>query len=441
MNPDETQQHTSRHGIIASTRRAVMRVLSVIACITLSHTLYAASIDIEAEATASDTLRVETKTNLMVADYPSATADSLINIADSYSLTPDSTHLVSIATDTRTEVRKEEPKWWQLMLRNKFDTHDTSIPVPRFIRFCLDVYNLADRIFNSYDSDYVEGTGRRWKAYLKNDNLLDSYAMHITKDMPIRMMSNVTSNIGPYIQYMAVSVGYQWDMSNLIGGQPQNQKRVDAAFTCARFSAELFYWNNTGGNVIRTFGKYNNGHLIHVPISGVSMDSFGVDVYYFFNNRKYSQTAAYGFGKIQKRSQGSFIAGFSYGYQAINIDFNTLPAHLLPYLTINPAKYNFHYKNYCLMVGYGYNLVFAKNFLFNVTAIPSLGLNHCYEDSIEGEGDLLSMNIKGRTSLTYNYRDLFAGITMKMDGHWYRSGAYSLFNATETLSACIGWRF
>lgn len=441
MTLDETPQLLSPHDFTTASCRLLIVVLFLLVDLAIPQLTFASELDTEVSATASDKVRIETKTNLNVVEYPSSTADSLINIADSYTLTSDSSKLVSVKTEIDSEVRQEEPKWWQLMLKNKFDTHDTSIPVPRFIRFCLNVYNLADRIFNSYDTDYVEGTGRRWKVYLKNDNLLDSYAMHITKDMPIRMMSNVTANVGPYIQYMAVSVGYQWDMSNLIGSQPQNQKRVDAAFTCARFSAELFYWNNTGGNVIRTFGRYNNGHLIHVPISGVSMDSFGVDVYYFFNNRKYSQTAAYGFGKIQKRSQGSFIAGFSYGHQAINIDFNTLPAHLLPYLTINPAKYNFHYKNYCIMVGYGYNLVFAKNFLFNVTAIPSLGVDHCYEDSIEGEGDLLSMNIKGRTSLTYNYRDFFAGITMKMDGHWYRSGAYSLFNATETLSACIGWRF
>lgn len=255
------------------------------------------------------------------------------------------------------------------------------------------------------------------------------------------MMSNVSSNLGPYLQYMAVSVGYQWDISNLLGKQPQNRNRLDFGFSCARFSADLFYWTNTGGNVIRTFGKFNEGKLIAAPMSGVKMTSLGVDVYYFLNNKKYSQSAAYGFGKIQKRSQGSFIFGFSYGDQSIFLDFNTLPAHLVPYLTINQTVYNFHYKNYCAMFGYGYNLVWGKGWLFNVTALPSLGVNHCYEDSVDGAGKLFSMNIKGRLALVYNHKDLFAGVNMKMDGHWYRSHNYSLFNATETLSGCVGWRF
>lgn len=354
---------------------------------------------------------------------------------------PESSHLLTTASQT-TVLRKEtEPTWWQLMLRNKLDLKDTTIVYPKFVGFCVKVYNLADRIFNSYDAEYVEGTGRRWKAYVKSDNLMDSYAMHLGKNMPIRMMSKMTNNLGPYLQYMAVSVGYQWNMNNLLNNEPIDRRRIEFGFSCARFSAELYYWKNTGGNIIRSFGSYNEGHSISARMSGVEMSSLGIDLYYFLNNRRYSQMAAYGFGKIQKRSQGSFIVGFTYGDQSINIDFNTLPAYLVPYLTITQGNYNFHYRNYCAMIGYGYNWVLNPRLLYNVTLIPSLGVNHCYEDSVDGARDLFSMNLKARMALVYNLGDLFAGINANLGGHWYKTGNYSLFNATETFTGCIGWRF
>lgn len=365
--------------------------------------------------------------------------DTILNHPDQTAvLPPDS---IAAAYDPLLQQVKDNRVWWRLMLTNKWDSKDTTIVYPKFIGFCVKVYNWADKFFNSYDSDYVQGTGRRWKVYLKNDNWLDSYAMNFNDKMPMRMMSDVTANLGPYIQFMAVSVGYQFDMSNLIGGQPTNRKRLDLGFTCARLSVDAFYWKNTGGNVIRTFGKFNNGHLIHVPITGVEITSLGVDLCYFFNNRRYSQTAAYGYGKIQKKSAGSFIAGFSYGRLNTSLDFYTLPAVLIPYLTIPQRVYKYHYNNYCVTFGYGHNFVLGKGFLFNITALPGIGLNHCFEDSVDGAGNLFSLGIKGRIALVYNHKDLFCGLTAKMDGQWYRSSDYSFFNATEIFSACVGWRF
>jgi hypothetical protein len=48
------------------------------------------------------------------------------------------------------------------------------------------------------------------------------------------------------------------------------------------------------------------------------------------------------------------------------------------------------------MLGYGYNWVFKKNWLFNVTVIPCIGFNHSLS-STEDEAyrkDKFSMNVK-----------------------------------------------
>ena len=171
------------------------------------------------------------------------------------------------------------------------------------------------------------------------------------------------------------------------------------------------------------------------------MVSFGIDAYYFINHRKYSQGAAYNFSKYQKKNAGSFIVGFRYGNRDITLDFTTLPENLKPYLKIPAQKYKFHYSNYCLMAGYGYNLVFGHNWLFNATAIPAVGVNRSFLDSLEGRQYMLSLGIKGKMSLTWNISDIFLGMQTSFDGSWYRSSDYSLFSSIEDLAVSVGVRF
>jgi len=338
--------------------------------------------------------------------------------------------------------RKESPDWWLTRMKNgTLEMKDTSVIYPKFMGFCVKVYNWADKTFNSYDTLYVQGTGKRWKALVKSDNWVDSYALDVGKNMPVRLMGNIYCNLGAYLQYMAVSVGYSLDMSNIIGNKPMNHKKFDFGFTCARFTVDFNYSENTGGSYVRKFGKYNNGRLFKMSFPGVSMHSLGVQAYYFFNNKRYSQGAVYNFSKYQKKSAGSFIIGFNYNQQNINIDFKSLPEMLKPYLTIPSDSYKFHYNNYCIMAGYGYNLVFAKNWVFNATALPSVGIGNTFADDYKGRQKMFSLNIIGKMGLVWNIDDFFLGLSAKIDGSWYNSRDLNLFNSIENLSANVGVRF
>ena len=114
---------------------------------------------------------------------------------------------------------------------------------------------------------------------------------------------------------------------------------------------------------------------------------------------------------------------------------------MLPYLTVPATYYLFHYNSYAFLFGYGFNWVITPKLLFNITAMPSLGASHCFEDSLEGEKWMFSMNIGVRMSFTYNFGNYFFGLIGKMNGHWYRSKTYSIFSSVENFSANIGIRF
>ena len=54
---------------------------------------------------------------------------------------------------------------------------------------------------------------------------------------------------------------------------------------------------------------------------------------------------------------------------------------------------------------------------------------------------MLSLGVKGRTSLTWNINDIFMGLQAQIDGSWYRSTDYSLFSSIENLAVSVGVRF
>ena len=335
----------------------------------------------------------------------------------------------------------EELWWWNQVKNRSLNINDPSVRYPKFLRFCLDVYHWADHFFNGYDPEYVVGTGKRWKARILNDNWTDTHIMTFPERMKMSMLSQLYANVGAYIQYMAVSLGYTFDFNNITHTKAMDHSKMEFGFNCALFDVNLHYYENTGGTYLRSFGDYRKGEFFKERFPGVNFYTFGIDAMYFFNHKRYSHGAAYNFSKFQKKSQASWIVGFSYTNNDISFDFTQLPLDLLPYLTIPVHTYHFHYKSYAAILGYGYNWVVNPRLLINGTLVPSIGVTHCYEDSLEGAKYMPSMNLAGRTSITYNLGNFFFSGIARLNGQWYKSNTYSLFSSIINFSANIGFRF
>lgn len=346
---------------------------------------------------------------------------------------------------TPTPVRDPESDWWLTRIKNgTYDISDTTIRYPRFAQFCVNVYNWGDRTFNSYDPDYVVGTGKKWKATVKFSNWADSYAMTLGKTH-IRMLSNVYSNVGPYLSFMAVSIGYEANLNRLISHLPARQKHWEFNFNTSLFWLHAYYTTNKDGTIIRSFSDYRDakGHTwINQPFPDLQLRNYGFDLYYFFNHRRYSQGAAYNFSKYQKRSQGSLLLGLSLSHQYIDMDLSHLPGAMLNTMPKGyPTHYNFTYNDYCLMLGYGYNIVPSRHWVLNITALPNIGLKHCMPQTTGGRRELFSFNIKANTAAVYNLGNYFLGIFGNIDMHWFNTSRLSFINAIISFGAHTGMRF
>lgn len=349
------------------------------------------------------------------------------------SLTPDQTKAIADS------IAFSEMPWYKQLLVNGFRIHDPRINYPKFPRFCLKVYDWGDRTFNSYNPEYVISTHKNWKLIGKNYNWMESYMMLFPNKQTLHLRSDVYCDMGAYISFMAVSVGYTAKLNNMFGNGESTRSNFQFSFQTSLFTANIDITKSHGGTKIMKFGRRNEFPL---QFGDARLSSLSGDAYYYFNHWKYSQAAAYCFSKYQLKSSGSPMLGFAFNHQNIDLSFEDMPDNIQEEFPSLQPHYHFKYTDYSILGGYAYNWVpRPKTWLVNVTVLPSIGYKHAYKDSSDGLPHMVSTNIRGSFSVVYNHRALFVALMGKADLHFYFAKNYTFFNSIESLSCNVGMRF
>ena len=110
----------------------------------------------------------------------------------------------------------------------------------KFPRFCINTYRWGDRFFNGYDSTYVQGSGHRMNVKVKLDSWEDLYQFRFTDGYRINMSMHPSTSAGVWLTYMAVSIGYDMNLSKYFHATDGARKRLDFQFNCALFGAEIY---------------------------------------------------------------------------------------------------------------------------------------------------------------------------------------------------------
>lgn len=333
--------------------------------------------------------------------------------------------------------------WIKQLIDNGFRIHDERVCYPRFPRFCLNVYNWGDRTFNSYDTAYVVGTGKNWKLQGKSYNWMETSTITIPKQSSVNMHSDLYSDAGFSLNFMAVSIGYMWNINKLFT-DPTNRRTFNFDFTCSRFSLNYQSVSSTGGMIITQFGDYNNGHRLHYKFDDCSTDSKTLDVYWFFNHYRYSQAAAYSYSKYQLRNAGTPLVGFNFTEQHIKMNFNGMPAIMLEHSPLESNEYQSDYRSYCAMGGYSYNWVLKpRRWLINATGMVAVGYRQLISSGDERDSkSRVANNFKINVAAVYNHKALFAAFTARGMGYVnYSMGDLSHLNTIISFTAAVGMRF
>lgn len=312
----------------------------------------------------------------------------------------------------------------------------------KFPNFCIKTYRWGDKFFNSYDSTYVVGTGSKFNVKFKTDSWADHYLFELENDTRINMVSDASTAMGAYVTYLAVSVGYDINISRYFSGNTKSRKRFNFAFNCALFGADMYIYDNNIGTTITRFGHRGNPDKVHIPFKGLDNKAFGLDLYYFLNNKRYSQAAAFNFSKIQRRSQGSWYFGFTYMNEQYNFNFSSLDEDLKQQLPgrWNDYTYNVKVKNYFLKVGYGYNWVLGRHWMVGVSESPMFGIRNGVVNATETRNTFGAYNML-RMSAVYNRKNLFTGIVGRLATSLVRDHKSMMISNMMSVEWSVGYRF
>lgn len=312
----------------------------------------------------------------------------------------------------------------------------------KFPRFCMDVYRWGDKFFNGYDSLYVSRTYTNFNVRLKSDSWIDLYNFDLPDDLHILMRSEPATSAGFSLSYLALTVGYDMNISRYFGGPNRLRKRFNFGFNCSLLAFDYYNIHNDGDVYVTRFGDERNSERMRLPFKGINTHTQGFDVYLFFNQKRYSMSAAFNFGRYQLRSQGSFFAGISYFHNSYNFDFSSLPPEMRDRLPEEWNNYAYHVNsdNYCFKLGYAYNWVLGRHWLIGISESPVLGLQ---KGLVTGNSRPNSMALSNRLAISFvwNNKRWFAGLIGRADQGLIYNKKQAFVNSDLSFNACVGYRF
>ena len=261
-------------------------------------------------------------------------------------------------------------------------------------------------------------------------------------EQSITLRPDSQNKIGLYFGWRWIFLGYSIDLG---GSKPQTD--INLSFYTSRLGIDLFYRKRDSGYKIKRLNGFKeNGKDIEdyiVGFNGLSVQQKGFNIYYIFNNKKFSYPAAYSQSTNQRISAGSFILGLSYNEQSFSFDHTKFDIRiqelLRPELKFNDIKY----KDFSINFGYSYNWVFKKDWLANISFTPAIGYKNTSFRLTNSKDFLSSINFDfiTRAAIVYNNSRYYAGASLVSHTYSYSKSALSILNGFGVLNIYVGFNF
>lgn len=224
--------------------------------------------------------------------------------------------------------------------------------------FFTEVDSLLRKIYMraNYDTTYIERSpGKIGLKAWGNLSGLKFYGRGNGVRADLKTANKAT--VSAEIDYYDLALEFAFNPAKLSGRNKDFELNVNLYST--RFSFEASYQNakTLAGDIRRdeTFLSVERG-WVHTKILNVA-------AYYTFNFRHFSYDAPFYQLYRQKRSAGSWLAGFSFQGGKLNTTDDLPEGHLTAAISANHVG---------LGGGYAYNFVVGKHWLFHASATPSL---------------------------------------------------------------------
>lgn len=304
----------------------------------------------------------------------------------------------------------------------------------------LQTEEAINKHLNSSDTLYI--SPNKYKLTLMTQYIYNYEYYKFTSPnskQSITLQPDNNDKLGIYIGWKWIFLGWAFDINK------SRNTDLNFSFYTSKIGIDIFYRKCSNGFRIRNIDgfKQSNGKEIVIsgtPFDGIEVRQRGVNIYYIFNNKRFSYPAAYSQNTNQRISCGSFILGFNYSNQTFDINTLKFEDAIRENLSDDFKVNNVKYHDYSINFGYTYNWVFAKNCLANISATPAIGYkNTSFKFEMNKEFlDNINFDFIARAALVYNNSRYFIGASLISHTYSYRKKNLSIVNGFGTLNIYAG---
>ena len=259
---------------------------------------------------------------------------------------------------------------------------------------------------------------------------------------------NASFKLGVYFGWRWIFLGYSFDVKDIFGGHKNKAKKTEMALNLysSKFGVDLYYRKTGSDFKIRSSSGFDlNTPIKNLNFNGLQSKIKGLNAYWIFNYKKFSYPAAYSQSTNQRKSAGSLMAGFSYSQHNISFDYEKLPGEVRVQLHDALLFKKVKYSDYSINVGYGYNWVFAKNWVSNLSLLPAIAYKKSKIDDTPNTDNHwikdINFDLITRAAVVYNTNKYFIGASLVMHTYDYRKKDFSLTNTFGTVRIYAGFNF
>lgn len=319
------------------------------------------------------------------------------------------------------------------------------------VRYTEDKLKKMGMHINAIDTNYISPNLYNLAFMLEHSTWYEYYQLGTNQNYQTQKLNfspNLGTKMGIYFGWRWIFLGYTFDIEDLFGGNKKKNKKKEMSLNIysSKFGVDLYYRKTGNDFKLRSQEGFNlDDQFKNIQFDGLQSNIIGLNAYWIFNHKKFSYPAVYSQSTNQRKSAGSFMAGFSYSRHKIYFDHNKLPEpmkeNLNPHLQFNKIKYS----DYSFGFGYGYNWVFAKNWVSNLSLLPGIGFKKSKIDDNDFKDEHwirdINFNLITRAGVVYNNSKYFAGASLVMHTYDYRKQNLSVTNSFGTLRIYAGFNF
>ncbi len=309
--------------------------------------------------------------------------------------------------------------------------------------------------FNDPDTTFIEPQRYKFTATLMSTYSFENYSMRSKLGQEINFSPEARIQFGPYIGWSFLFWGYTIDLAYF---DSSKKKSFDLSVYTSRLGADFFLRRSGKDYKIRSIdlGEEEDFKLKgDIPFDGLSVSITGLNVYYITNHHRYSYPAAFNQSTCQRRSAGSFMFGGGYTRHSLELNLdkllNTLSDVGFKRVELIDSVLGFgkvKYTDISLSAGYGYNWVFAPNWVLAASLSLALGYKSTTGDHITDimmlrDFSLHNFNVDGvgRFGVIWNDSKWYFGAYSVIHSYNYSKSRFETTNYFGNVKVYVGFNF